>query len=100
MVGGDTGSGDVGPCWPPSHRGGGGGVRLVAGYTAEVGSAVLQQDAVTVVTGAPRYKHMGAVYLLSRSPQQTLQRSLLLPGHQVGSYFGSAVALADLNNDG
>uniref|UniRef100_A0A8B9FYU8 Integrin subunit alpha 3 n=1 Tax=Amazona collaria TaxID=241587 RepID=A0A8B9FYU8_9PSIT len=70
------------------------------GYTAEVGSAVLQQDAVTVVTGAPRYKHMGAVYLLSRSPQQTLQRSLLLPGHQVGSYFGSAVALADLNNDG
>ncbi|KAM9520517.1 integrin alpha-3 isoform 1-T1 [Guaruba guarouba] len=70
------------------------------GYTAEVGSAVLQQDAVTVVTGAPRYKHMGAVFLLSRSPQQTLQRSLLLPGHQVGSYFGSAVALADLNNDG
>ncbi|NXW59012.1 ITA3 protein, partial [Eurystomus gularis] len=70
------------------------------GYTAEVGSAVLQQDAVTMVTGAPRYKHMGAVYLLSRSPQQTLQRSLLLPGHQVGSYFGSAVALADLNNDG
>ncbi|NWW51976.1 ITA3 protein, partial [Pedionomus torquatus] len=70
------------------------------GYTAEVGSAVLQQTAVTVVTGAPRYKHVGAVFLLSRSPQQTLQRSLLLPGHQVGSYFGSAVALADLNNDG
>lgn len=79
----------------PSHGGG-----LAAGYTAEVGSAVLQQDAVTVVTGAPRYKHKGAVYLLSRSPQQTLHRSLLLPGHQVGSYFGSAVALADLNNDG
>ncbi|CAM9846145.1 unnamed protein product [Bubo scandiacus] len=70
------------------------------GYTAEVGNAVLQQDAVTLVTGAPRYKHTGAVYLLSRSPQQTLQRSFLLPGHQVGSYFGSAVALADLNNDG
>lgn len=78
-----------------SHGGG-----LAAGYTAEVGSAVLQQDAVTLVTGAPRYKHKGAVYLLSRSPQQTLHRSLLLPGHQVGSYFGSAVALADLNNDG
>ncbi|XP_068275007.1 integrin alpha-3 isoform X2 [Nyctibius grandis] len=70
------------------------------GYTAEVGSAVLQQDAVTVVTGAPRYRHRGAVYLLSRSPQQTLHRSLLLPGPQVGSYFGSAVALADLNSDG
>uniref|UniRef100_A0A8C3JCQ7 Integrin subunit alpha 3 n=1 Tax=Calidris pygmaea TaxID=425635 RepID=A0A8C3JCQ7_9CHAR len=70
------------------------------GYTAEVGSAVLQQTAVTVVTGAPRYQHTGAVFLLSRSPQQTLQRSLLLPGHQVGSYFGSAMALADLNNDG
>ncbi|XP_050183867.1 integrin alpha-3 isoform X2 [Myiozetetes cayanensis] len=70
------------------------------GYTAEVGSAVLQQDAVTMVTGAPRYQHTGAVYLLSRSPQQSLHRSLLLPGPQVGSYFGSAIALADLNNDG
>ncbi|XP_064895680.1 integrin alpha-3 isoform X1 [Columba livia] len=70
------------------------------GYTAEVGHAVLQQDAVTLVTGAPRYRHTGAVLLLSRSPQQTLRRSLLLPGPQVGSYFGSAVALADLNSDG
>ncbi|NXM75512.1 ITA3 protein, partial [Serilophus lunatus] len=75
-------------------------VGAVAGYTAEVGSAVLQRDAVTMVTGAPRYQHTGAVYLLSRSPRQTLQRSLLLPGPQVGSYFGSAIALADLNNDG
>uniref|UniRef100_A0A8C6ZM37 Integrin subunit alpha 3 n=1 Tax=Nothoprocta perdicaria TaxID=30464 RepID=A0A8C6ZM37_NOTPE len=61
---------------------------------------VLQQDAVTVVSGAPRYQHTGAVYLLGRSPQHTLQRRLLLRGHQVGSYFGSALALADLNNDG
>ncbi|XP_040508987.1 integrin alpha-3 isoform X2 [Gallus gallus] len=70
------------------------------GYAAEVGSGVLQQEAVTVVAGAPRYQHTGAVYLLSASPQQTLQRSGLLQGRQVGSYFGSAVALADLNNDG
>ncbi|NWY98735.1 ITA3 protein, partial [Loxia curvirostra] len=70
------------------------------GYTAEVGSAVLQRDAVTLVTGAPRYRHTGAVLLLSRGARQTLNRSLLLPGPQVGSYFGSALALADLNNDG
>ncbi|XP_058713690.1 integrin alpha-3 isoform X1 [Poecile atricapillus] len=70
------------------------------GYTAEVGSAVLQQDAVTLVTGAPRYRHTGAVLLLSRGARQALNRSLLLPGPQVGSYFGSALALADLNNDG
>ncbi|XP_075579066.1 LOW QUALITY PROTEIN: integrin alpha-3 [Pelecanus crispus] len=80
----------------PNNRSG----NTYIGYAVEVGSAVLQQDAVTVVTGAPRYQHRGAVYLLSRSPQQTLQQSLLLRGHQVGSYFGSAVALADLNNDG
>ncbi|NWS76361.1 ITA3 protein, partial [Crotophaga sulcirostris] len=73
---------------------------IYIGYTAEVGSAVLQPDAVTVVTGAPRYNHTGAVYLLSRGTQQALRTSLLLPGHQVGSYFGSAIALADLNNDG
>uniref|UniRef100_A0A493STL7 Integrin alpha-2 domain-containing protein n=1 Tax=Anas platyrhynchos platyrhynchos TaxID=8840 RepID=A0A493STL7_ANAPP len=57
-------------------------------------------DAVTVVAGAPRYQHTGAVYLLSTSPQNTLEKSHVLQGHQVGSYFGSAVALADLNNDG
>uniref|UniRef100_A0A8B9SW74 Integrin alpha-3 n=1 Tax=Anas platyrhynchos TaxID=8839 RepID=A0A8B9SW74_ANAPL len=70
------------------------------GYTAEVGSGVLHKDAVTVVAGAPRYQHTGAVYLLSTSPQNTLEKSFVLQGHQVGSYFGSAVALADLNNDG
>ncbi|NXB27052.1 ITA3 protein, partial [Rhagologus leucostigma] len=70
------------------------------GYTAEVGSAVLQRDAVTLVSGAPRYRHAGAVLLLSRGARQALNRSLLLPGPQVGSYFGSALALADLNNDG
>ncbi|NXN92748.1 ITA3 protein, partial [Rhinopomastus cyanomelas] len=79
----------------PAH-----GRRWAPGYSAAVGSGVLQQDAVTVVAGAPRYQHRGAVYLLSRSPQQSLRRSRLLPGPQVGSYFGSAVALADLNNDG
>ncbi|XP_058676354.1 integrin alpha-3 isoform X1 [Ammospiza nelsoni] len=70
------------------------------GYTAEVGSAVLQRDAVTLVTGAPRYQHTGAVLLLSLGARQALNQSLLLPGPQVGSYFGSALALADLNNDG
>lgn len=84
-------------CWV---QGGFGSGALAAGYAAEVGSGVLQQEAVTVVAGAPRYQHTGAVYLLSTSPQQTLQRSGLLRGRQVGSYFGSAVALADLNNDG
>ncbi|NWV72727.1 ITA3 protein, partial [Dasyornis broadbenti] len=70
------------------------------GYTAEVRSAVLQRDAVTVVTGAPRFRHTGAVLLLSRGARQALNGSLVLPGPQVGSYFGSAIALADLNNDG
>ncbi|XP_063034737.1 integrin alpha-3 [Melospiza melodia melodia] len=70
------------------------------GYTAEVRGAVLQGDAVTLVTGAPRYRHTGAVLLLSLGARQALNRSLLLPGPQVGSYFGSALALADLNSDG
>uniref|UniRef100_A0A8C3R9S1 Integrin subunit alpha 3 n=1 Tax=Cyanoderma ruficeps TaxID=181631 RepID=A0A8C3R9S1_9PASS len=88
----------------PGARGSQGGPGLSsggpAGYSAAVGSAVLQRDAVTVVTGAPRYRHTGAVLLLSRGARQALNRSLLLPGPQVGSYFGSALALADLNNDG
>ncbi|XP_056368295.1 integrin alpha-3 [Oenanthe melanoleuca] len=70
------------------------------GYSAEAGPAVLQPDAVTLVTGAPRYRHTGAVLLLSRGARGELSPRLLLPGPQVGSYFGSALALADLNSDG
>lgn len=69
------------------------------GYTVQAASAVLHRSQVTLVTGAPRHQHAGAVYLLTDT-RNTLEKSLVLPGEQVGSYFGSAIALADLDNDG
>lgn len=66
----------------------------------QVGSAILHPTDITIVTGAPRHRHMGAVFLLSQEVGGELRRRQVLEGTQVGSYFGSAIALADLNNDG
>ncbi|XP_029784421.1 integrin alpha-3 isoform X1 [Suricata suricatta] len=73
---------------------------LYIGYTVQVGSAVLHPKDITIVTGAPRHRHMGAVFLLSQEAGGDLRRRQVLEGTQVGAYFGSAIALADLNNDG
>nr|XP_005301991.1 integrin alpha-3 isoform X1 [Chrysemys picta bellii] len=80
----------------PNHNNG----NIYIGYTVQAASAVLHRNQVTLVTGAPRHQHAGAVYLLTDVSRSTLERSLVLPGEQVGSYFGSAIALADLDNDG
>ncbi|XP_037664719.1 integrin alpha-3 isoform X2 [Choloepus didactylus] len=73
---------------------------LYIGYTVQVGSAILHPTDITIVTGAPRHRHVGAVFLLSQEAGRDLRRRQVLEGTQVGAYFGSAIALADLNNDG
>ncbi|XP_077172043.1 integrin alpha-3 isoform X2 [Paroedura picta] len=70
------------------------------GYTIEAGANVLRNADVTFVTGAPRYNHTGAIFLMVYDARRTLEKKLMIPGEQVGSYFGSSIALADLNNDG
>lgn len=72
----------------------------IPGYTMQVGSAILHPTNITIVTGAPRHQHVGAVFLLSQEAGGDLRRRQVLEGTQVGAYFGSAIALADLNNDG
>lgn len=70
------------------------------GYSIQVGSAILHPTDITIVTGAPRHEHVGAVLLLSQETGGDLRRKKMLEGTQVGAYFGSSLALADLNNDG
>nr|XP_056720598.1 integrin alpha-3 [Euleptes europaea] len=70
------------------------------GYTIEAGANVLRNANITFITGAPRYNHTGAVFLMVFDASRTLEKKLMLSGEQVGSYFGSSIALADLNNDG
>ncbi|XP_062813684.1 integrin alpha-3 isoform X1 [Anolis carolinensis] len=70
------------------------------GYTTEASTAVLHKHSNTFIAGAPRYNHTGAVFLMLNDSGTTLEEKLVLLGEQVGSYFGSSIALADLNNDG
>ncbi|XP_042331244.1 integrin alpha-3 isoform X2 [Sceloporus undulatus] len=80
----------------PDHKRG----NSYMGYTIEASTAVLRWENNTFITGAPRYNHTGAVFLMAAENDSTLQEKLMLFGEQVGSYFGSSIALADLNNDG
>ncbi|XP_053309352.1 integrin alpha-3 [Spea bombifrons] len=72
---------------------------IYLGYTSQVGTGVLHKDQVTVVSGAPRWEHKGAVFLLDVQGD-TMEVRTVLTGQQVGSYFGGAIALVDINNDG
>uniref|UniRef100_A0A8C5PYF2 Integrin subunit alpha 3 n=1 Tax=Leptobrachium leishanense TaxID=445787 RepID=A0A8C5PYF2_9ANUR len=69
------------------------------GYSVQISTGVLHQDQVTVVTGAPRWDHKGAVFLLEIQGD-VLEVGALLTSEQVGSYFGNSIALVDINNDG
>ncbi|XP_069807795.1 integrin alpha-3 [Dendropsophus ebraccatus] len=72
---------------------------IYLGYSVQVGKDILLKDKVTVVSGAPRWNHKGAVYLMEME-EKTLKLKQVLSGDQVGSYFGNIIALADFNNDG
>ncbi|KAL0197446.1 hypothetical protein M9458_005986, partial [Cirrhinus mrigala] len=70
-------------------------------YSIAVAQGVLSQDKDTVVTGAPRDKAIGSVQLASKiGNSRDIHIDVTLMGQQVGSYFGSSVAVVDLNNDG
>lgn len=68
------------------------------GYSVLEERKLLSRDHDTVVTGSPRDESKGSV----RLGEQTLNRIQIIHtilGEQVGSYFGSSLAVTDLNND-
>ncbi|KAM3923751.1 integrin alpha-3 isoform 2-T2 [Leptodactylus fuscus] len=71
---------------------------IYLGYSVQVGTNILLQNKVTVVSGAPRWNHKGAVYLMEMQ-EKALKLKQVLSGDQVGSYFGNIIALADFNHD-
>lgn len=73
------------------------------GYSIAVAQDVLSKDKDTVVTGAPRDEAKGSVtmaevYKAGIDGEVKIKDTIM--GEQVGSYFGSSVAIVDLNNDG
>ncbi|CAL8254912.1 unnamed protein product [Arctogadus glacialis] len=69
------------------------------GYSVALGTHLLSKEAVTIVTGAPRDDFRGSVFLADRR-NRILVVNQSLHGEQMGSYYGNALAVTDLNNDG
>ncbi|XP_024920340.1 integrin alpha-3-like [Cynoglossus semilaevis] len=75
---------------------------LYIGYSVSLSQHVLSHDDVTIITGAPKDSKddaRGSVLLAVKASNRLLPR-VTLRGQQTGSYFGNAVATADINNDG
>ncbi|XP_061606223.1 integrin alpha-3-like isoform X3 [Phyllopteryx taeniolatus] len=77
---------------------------IYLGYSVIQAAGLLSQDDVTIVTaGAPKDTKedaRGSVLLAVKDAGAGLAIRQTLRGEQTGSYFGNAVAAADLDNDG
>uniref|UniRef100_A0A665WQE7 Uncharacterized protein n=1 Tax=Echeneis naucrates TaxID=173247 RepID=A0A665WQE7_ECHNA len=72
------------------------------GFSLDSGHSISRQRGLTVVAGAPRANHSGAVVLLRRGSETSSKLSVehTLQGPGLGSSFGYDVAVVDLNGDG
>ncbi|XP_028286380.1 integrin alpha-3b [Parambassis ranga] len=68
------------------------------GYSALEEQKLLSHDDYTVVTGSPRDESKGSV-MFGTKIQNKIEPVKIIPGEQVGSYFGNSLAVTDLNND-
>ncbi|KAM4560818.1 integrin alpha-6 [Fundulus diaphanus] len=69
------------------------------GFSLDTGHRIMRDRDLTVVAGAPRAHHKGAVALLSKDSDQLRVKDLLY-GPGLASSFGYDVAVVDLNGDG
>ncbi|KAF4085336.1 hypothetical protein AMELA_G00116920 [Ameiurus melas] len=68
------------------------------GYSVTEDMKLLSINEYTVVTGAPRDDSRGSVTLAVKG-STNLEPAIVIPGEQVGSYFGNSITVTDLNND-
>ncbi|CAJ1080794.1 integrin alpha-3 [Xyrichtys novacula] len=68
------------------------------GYSVIEEKKLLSHDEYTVVTGSPRDESKGSVVFGAKT-DKIIKPELTIRGEQVGSYFGSSLAVTDLNND-
>uniref|UniRef100_H3C4H1 Integrin, alpha 6b n=1 Tax=Tetraodon nigroviridis TaxID=99883 RepID=H3C4H1_TETNG len=71
------------------------------GFSLDTGKRLVKQDQLTVVAGAPRANHSGAVVLLRKGPDtsKVMEKDYILEGEGLASSFGYALAVLDLNGD-
>ncbi|CAM9438455.1 unnamed protein product [Lampetra planeri] len=71
------------------------------GFSVDVANDVARRGEASVVAGAPRAAHTGAVLLLAvNHSHNSLVPELMLRGEGLASAYGYAVCLTDLNGDG
>ncbi|XP_023283887.1 integrin alpha-6-like isoform X2 [Seriola lalandi dorsalis] len=72
------------------------------GFSLDSGKSLTKKNQLTVVAGAPRANHSGAVVLLKRGPESSniLLEEYTLEGEGLASSFGYDLAVLDLNGDG
>lgn len=75
---------------------------ISAGFSLDSGHSITRKGELTVVSGAPRTNHSGAVVLLRKEgiASTMLSPEYILEGPGLASSFGYDVAVVDLNNDG
>ncbi|XP_066544445.1 integrin alpha-6 [Amia ocellicauda] len=69
------------------------------GFSLDSGKSITKKDHLTIVAGAPRANHSGAVMLLKTLPKM-LSPEYIIEGEGLASSFGYDVAVIDLNADG
>ncbi|CAK6954171.1 integrin alpha-6 [Scomber scombrus] len=72
------------------------------GFSLDSGHSITRSHGLTVVAGAPRANHSGAVILLKKAGEASSKLSVehILQGPGLASSFGYDVAVVDLNGDG
>ncbi|KAL6481762.1 hypothetical protein MHYP_G00098420 [Metynnis hypsauchen] len=71
------------------------------GFSLDSGKMLTKKDQLTVVAGAPRANHSGAVVLLKKDAESLhLTTEYILEGEGLASSFGYDLAVLDLNGDG
>lgn len=71
------------------------------GFSLDSGYSITRSRGLTVVAGAPRANHSGAVLLLKKESEGSAKLSMehILHGPGLASSFGYDVAVVDLNGD-
>ncbi|KAM4608315.1 integrin alpha-6 [Polymixia lowei] len=69
------------------------------GFSLDSGHSITRGRGLTIVAGAPRANHSGAVVLLKKEASTRLSAEYILQGPGLASSFGYDVAVVDLNGD-
>uniref|UniRef100_A0A8C5AM22 Integrin alpha-6-like n=1 Tax=Gadus morhua TaxID=8049 RepID=A0A8C5AM22_GADMO len=70
------------------------------GFSLDSSKSLVVKERLTVVAGAPRANHSGAVVLLTIDNDSSMREEFTLQGEGLASSFGYDLAVLDLNQDG